>query len=61
MSTVEHDLDRVKMNQLAKYLGLLGQRSLRSKGIIRTHRHKYMHTQPTKAVRNKYDGVESGR
>jgi len=32
---LEHDLDSVKRNQLAKYLG---QRSFSSKIIVRTHR-----------------------
>jgi len=34
-STFEHDLDRVKLNQQAKYLG---QMPFRSKVIVQTHR-----------------------
>ena len=34
--TLEHDLDNVKMNQHAKYLG---QRLLSSKVIVRIHKH----------------------
>jgi len=39
--TFEHDIDYVKMNQLAKYLG---QRSFSLKVIARTHRHTHSWT-----------------
>jgi len=39
--TFELDLDRVKLNQDIKYVG---QRSLTSKSIVRTHRQTHIYT-----------------